>query len=124
MPDLHVIIITKNLFAFILKEEPKPIKKLKLIQRPPPKDVQVNLQGAANSQQALQQLLRFEESLVEGDQVPLSVTQGLIEHFQQEKEALVRRKIAQLLGNLGLIPHFSSENLVEDVKILLKSESK
>lgn len=61
---------------------------------------------------------------MEGDQVPLSVTQGLIEHFQQEKEALVRRKIAQLLGNLGLIPHFSSENLVEDVKILLKSESK
>jgi hypothetical protein len=94
------------------------------VQKPPPKEVHVNLQGVTNSQQALQQLLRFEESLVEGDHVPVSTTQELIEHFQQEKEALVRRKIAQLFGNLGMVPHFNAENLVEDVKILLKSESK
>lgn len=106
------------------QEEPKPIKKLKLVQKPPTKEVQVNLQGVSSSQQALQQLLKFEESLVEGDQIPQSVIQELIEHFQQEKEALVRRKIAQLLGNLGMVPHFSAENLVEDVRILLKSESK
>lgn len=94
------------------------------MQKPPTKEVQVNLLGVSSSQQALQQLLKFEESLVEGDQIPQSVIQELIEHFQQEKEALVRRKIAQLLGNLGMVPHFSSENLVEDVRILLKSESK
>lgn len=109
-------------FSQVVQEEPKPIKKLKLVQKPPTKEVQVNLLGVSSSQQALQQLLKFEESLVEGDQIPQSVIQELIEHFQQEKEALVRRKIAQLLGNLGMVPHFSAENLVEDVRILLKSE--
>lgn len=109
-------------FSQVVQEEPKPIKKLKLVQRPQAKEVHLNLQGVANSQQALQQLLTFKERLTEGDQVLVNVTQELIEHFQQEKEALVRRKIAQLLGSVGMVPHFSAENLVEDVKMLLKSE--
>ena len=43
------------------EEQPKPIKKLRLVQRPPEPEIQLNLQGLS-SHDALQALLKFENS--------------------------------------------------------------
>ena len=100
------------------------MKKLRLIQRPAPTEVNLDLQGSQSSQDALNRLLRFQDDLVDGCNISASILRELLDHFQREKEAVVRGKVAQVLGQLGRIPQFNTESLVEDVIMLLNGESK
>ena len=105
------------------EEQPKPIKKLRLIQRPAEPEVQLNLQGL-NSHEALQTLLKFENSLPVGCNVLCNVVRELVEHYGREKEAVVRGTIANILGKLSKIPGISAENLVDELIPLLKAEGR
>lgn len=94
---------------------------MKLIQRPVEPEIQLNLQGLS-SQEALQALLKFESNLPVTGASLGPVIQGLLEHYGREKEALIRAKIATLLGRLSKIPGVGAENLAEELLALLAKE--
>jgi len=50
------------------------------------------------------------------------VVQNLLEHYGKEKEALVRGKIAKLLGKLSKVPGISAESLAEELIAFLSKE--
>ena len=109
------------LLLYFQEEQPKPIKKLRLTQRPAEPEIHLNLQGL-NSHDALQALLKFENSFPVSCNVLGNVVRDLVEHYGREKEAVVRGTIAKLLGKLSKIPGISGENLVDEIIPLLKAE--
>ncbi|KAL4225430.1 Integrator complex subunit 4 [Mactra antiquata] len=109
-------------FSHVIQEEaPKPVKKLRLIQRVPDPGVQLFLQGLS-SQEALQALLKFEANLPVPSGNLGIVIRTLLEHYEKEKEALVRSKIAALLGKLAKIPGINAENMSDEVINLMSKE--
>ena len=48
----------------------------------------------------------------------------LLDHFYKETDASVKAKIAHLLSDLVKAPNFDSVSLVDDIKTMMKSESK
>ncbi|KAJ8310897.1 hypothetical protein KUTeg_012762 [Tegillarca granosa] len=108
-------------FSQVIQEEAKPIKKLKLVHRPP-SFVSLDLQSVATSHDALQRLLHFEEDLSITREAAPNIVRELLDYFHKEKEPLVRCKIAFILGEIVKLPDFNSESLVDDIMLLLKSE--
>lgn len=107
----------------IQEEAPKPVKKLRLVQRLPEPEIQLNLQGLS-ANDALKALLKFETSLPLLGASLGPVINSLLEHYGREKEPVVRGKIAGLLGRLSKIPGISAENLAEElIALLVKEES-
>ena len=117
----HVCSYFKDALFDWQEEAPKPIKRLKLIQRPLEPEIQLNLHNL-NSQEALQTLLKFESSLPVSSSGLGPVVQNLLEHYGKEKEALVRGKIAKLLGKLSKVPGISAESLAEELIAFLSKE--
>ena len=108
---------------YFQEEAPKPVKKLRLTQRPAEPEIHLNLQGL-NSHDALQTLLKFENGLPVSCNVLGNVVRELIEHYGREKEAVIRGTIAKILGKLSKIPGISGENLVDEIIPLLKAEGR
>lgn len=115
--------LTQCLYYIIQEEAPKPIKRLKLIQRPEEPEYQLNIHGLS-SQEALQALLKFESSLPLSSTCLGPVVQSLLEHYGKEKEAVVRGKIAALLGRLSKVPGINAESLAEELLALLSKEGR
>ena len=82
------------------------------------------LKKGLSSNDALQALLKFEGTLPVASASLGPVIRGLLEHYVKEKEAVVRGKIACLLGRLSKIPGISSESLAEELITLLGKEGK
>ncbi|XP_060072180.1 integrator complex subunit 4-like [Ylistrum balloti] len=109
-------------FSQVIQEEPKPVKRLKLIQRPPPQEISLDLEGATSTYDTLQRLLTFEESFpVRGEDVT-GVVRELLDHYPREKEAVLRWKVASLLARLVQLPGYNAEALTDDIIRLLKTE--
>ncbi|XP_021372137.1 integrator complex subunit 4-like [Mizuhopecten yessoensis] len=109
-------------FSQVIQEEPKPIKRLKLIQRPPPPEISLDLEGATSTYDTLQRLLAFEGNFpLRGEDVS-GVVRELLDHYPREKEAVLRWKISSLLARLVQLPGFNAEALTDDIIRLLKTE--
>lgn len=109
---------------FFLQEEPRPVKKLRLIQKPPSQEICLGLESLTSSQDALQRLLKFEDSLPISSENIAGVVRDLLGHFHREKGTAVRVIIAHLLSKLAKAPGFNCEAMFDEVLPLLKSESK
>lgn len=70
----------------------------------------------------MQALLKFEGSLPVSSASLGPAIRGLLEHYAREKEAVVRGKIAVLLGRLSKIPGISADSLAEELITLLGKE--
>ena len=81
----------------------------------------LNLQ-TQNSHEVLQTLLSFEASLPVSVASLGSVVRELLEQYGREKEAVVRGKIATLLGKLSKIPGINAESLADELIPLLDKE--
>lgn len=66
--------------------------------------------------------MKFESSLPVSNASLGPIVQGLLEHYGREKEALVRGKIATLLGRLSKVPGISADSLAEELLALLLKE--
>lgn len=101
------------------------MKKLRLQHKPPATDLHLDLQNTSTSHDALQVLLDFEAGLqsVSGE-AAMDVVGELMDHYHREKEAVVRSKIAQMLGHLCRLPGFSPDNVIDHLLAILSTESK
>ncbi|KAL3848604.1 hypothetical protein ACJMK2_019453 [Sinanodonta woodiana] len=109
-------------FSSVIQEEQKPVKRLKLVQKPLVPDISLSLQTVTTPHEALQVLLRFENSLPVESDATGNVLRELLDHYSHEKEAVVRWKIASLIASLSKLPGGNLEGIAEDVISLLKSE--
>ncbi|XP_067668876.1 integrator complex subunit 4-like [Haliotis asinina] len=110
-------------YSQVIQEEPKPVKKLRLQHKPPATELHLDLQNTSSSHDALQVLLDFQACLVSvSGEAAVDVVGELIEHYHREKEAVVRSKIAQVLGHLCRLPGFSPENVIDHLLAILSTE--
>ncbi|XP_064615609.1 integrator complex subunit 4-like [Liolophura sinensis] len=109
-------------FSQVIQEEPRPVKKLRLIQKPPSQEINLGLESSTSSQDALQRLLLFEDSLPISSENIAGVVRDLLVHFHREKGTAVRVTIAHLLSKLAKAPGFNCEAMFDEVLPLLKSE--
>ena len=108
------------------QEEAKapPLKKLRLVHRPKPSaEVQLDL-DVVSSTDALQALLRFEESLPTTAGRVEEFIQTLLARFFKEREVVVRVKIVALVGDLARTPGFDATEVVDDLTALIKPKGK
>ncbi|ESO85949.1 hypothetical protein LOTGIDRAFT_148212, partial [Lottia gigantea] len=105
-----------------LQEEPKPIKKLRLVQKPVTSEINLNLSSATNSQDVLNILLRFGNTLpIQGEQTSHVVTQ-ILDHFSHEKETIVRCKMVELIGEMSKLPGCDVAEIINGLMSLLNTE--
>ncbi|XP_023932225.1 integrator complex subunit 4-like isoform X1 [Lingula anatina] len=108
----------------IQEEKPPEPKRLRLIQKPPPSvpPVQLELHTAANSQEALQSLVAFEQHLPVDLATAENAVRGLLDHFYKEKESFVRVKVLLVLAQVVKTPGFNAAAIVDDLLNAFKRE--
>ncbi|ESO86380.1 hypothetical protein LOTGIDRAFT_220695 [Lottia gigantea] len=109
-------------YSQVIQEEPKPIKKLRLVQKPVTSEINLNLSSATNSQDVLNILLRFGNTLpIQGEQTSHVVTQ-ILDHFSHEKETIVRCKMVELIGEMSKLPGCDVAEIINGLMSLLNTE--
>ncbi|XP_076096453.1 integrator complex subunit 4-like [Mytilus galloprovincialis] len=109
-------------FSQVIQEEPRPIKKLKLVQKPLLPEVHLDLTVGTSTQEAVSSLIHLERQLSQIGENAVNIVRQLVDHYHREKESVVRWKIAHILGLLSKHPQCAADTIVEEIISLLKTE--
>lgn len=121
----------RQLISFSLQTVQRPHKKLRLAVKRSTSNAEPSIQSLANlletsrhSNDAIQILIQISDSFKNnaGDEV-IDALRKLCEHFKREKESAVRVKLLALLGDFAMDASVDGVILVDEVVLLLKTET-
>ena len=107
---------------FSLQEEPKPVKRLRLIQKPVQPELHLNLQSGSTSQEILHALVVLEQRFPIDHAMAERIFPELMEQYNGSRDALVRSKILSVFTRLATVPGFNPQVISDQLFPKLKSE--
>ncbi|XP_076453862.1 integrator complex subunit 4-like [Babylonia areolata] len=110
-------------FSHVIQEEPRPIKRLRLVQKPAQPEVHLKLQSTNNtSQEILQALVTLEQSFPIEQAVAERIFPELMEQYNGSRDALVRSKILNVFTRLASVPGFNPQVISDQLLPMLQTE--
>ena len=119
---LYKAIKNNDQFLFSLQEEPKPVKRLRLIQKPVQPELHLNLQSGSTSQEILHALVVLEQRFPIDHATAERIFPELMEQYNGSRDALVRSKILSVFTRLATVPGFNPQVISDQLFPKLKSE--
>ncbi|PVD19006.1 hypothetical protein C0Q70_21565 [Pomacea canaliculata] len=109
-------------FSHVIQEEPKPVKRLRLIQKPTQQELYINFTSASSSQESLQMLVSLEQKFPLDQAGAERVFPEIMEHYNGNRDTVVRSKILAVLNRMVMTPGFNPQVVSDQLLPKLKSE--
>ncbi|KAL8567239.1 hypothetical protein ACOMHN_046649 [Nucella lapillus] len=109
-------------FSHVIQEEPRPVKRLRLVQRPAQPEVHLKLQTSSTPQETLQALVALEHCFPMEHTAAERLFPELMEQYNSSRDALVRSKILGLFRQLATVPGFNPQVISDQLLPMLQTE--
>ena len=106
------------------QEEPKPVKRLRLIQKPAQPELRLNLQSGSTSQEVLHALVTLEQRFPIEQAVAERIFPELMEQYSSSRDTLVRSKILGVFAKLAAVPGFNPQVISDQLLPKLQTEGR